>query len=75
MVAANGSGHGAAGHTQPSRHSRSDGNTCIGALSFWCASEIGNAANQSFASKDLTADILPPPLVPYRDAMGAFASH
>jgi methyl-accepting chemotaxis protein len=35
---------------------------CIGALAFWGASESGKAANQTFVSKDLTADILPPPL-------------
>ena len=34
----------------------------IGAMSFWGASESGRAANQTFVSKDLTADILPPPL-------------
>jgi methyl-accepting chemotaxis protein len=34
----------------------------IGAMSFWGASESGKAANQTFVSKDLTADILPPPL-------------
>jgi hypothetical protein len=35
---------------------------CIGALSFWGASESGKAASQTFVAKDLTADILPPPL-------------
>jgi methyl-accepting chemotaxis protein len=35
---------------------------CIGAMSFWGASASGKAANQTFVSKDLTADILPPPL-------------
>ena len=34
----------------------------IGAMSFWGASESSKAANQTFVSKDLTADILPPPL-------------
>jgi methyl-accepting chemotaxis protein len=35
---------------------------CMGALSFWGSLESGNAARQTFVSKDLTADILPPPL-------------
>jgi methyl-accepting chemotaxis protein len=34
----------------------------IGALSLWGATESGHAATQSFVAKDLTADILPPPL-------------
>ena len=34
----------------------------IGALSFWGSTESGSAATQSFVAKDLTADILPPPL-------------
>jgi methyl-accepting chemotaxis protein len=34
----------------------------IGAMSFWGANASGRAANQTFVSKDLTADILPPPL-------------
>jgi methyl-accepting chemotaxis protein len=34
----------------------------IGAMSYWGASESGGAAKQTFVSKDLTADILPPPL-------------
>ena len=34
----------------------------IGALSFWGSVESGNVATQSFVAKDLTADILPPPL-------------
>ena len=34
----------------------------IGALSFWGSLESGNVATQSFVAKDLTADILPPPL-------------
>jgi len=34
----------------------------MGALSFWGSIESGTAATQSFVAKDLTADILPPPL-------------
>jgi methyl-accepting chemotaxis protein len=35
---------------------------CIGALSFWGGRTSGVAAVQTFAAKDVTADILPPPL-------------
>ena len=35
---------------------------CIGGLSFWGASEGENATGKVFVAKDLTADILPPPL-------------
>jgi methyl-accepting chemotaxis protein len=35
---------------------------CIGGLSFWGSRTSGLAATQTFVAKDLTADILPPPL-------------
>ena len=37
---------------------------CIGALSFWGANAGQNATDKVFVAKDLTADILPPPLYP-----------
>ena len=35
---------------------------CVGALSFWGASASEKATAKAFVAKDLTADILPPPL-------------
>ncbi len=36
--------------------------TIVGATSLWSAHQAGNAATRSFVAKDVTADILPPPL-------------
>ena len=36
--------------------------TIVGATSIWGAHEAGRAATRSFVAKDVTADILPPPL-------------
>jgi methyl-accepting chemotaxis protein len=34
----------------------------VGAVSFWGSRAAGNAATQTFVAKDVTADILPPPM-------------
>lgn len=34
----------------------------VGAISFWGASQAGDAAKRTFVAKDVTADILPPPM-------------
>ncbi len=34
----------------------------VGAISLWGASQAGDAATRTFVAKDVTADILPPPM-------------